>query len=546
MADGYVLSEKDKNILEDLHRKFNGMQKDVHARPVPDNRPFPNTDCYVAYTPVGGIPALSSTTTGTADDVPGCAECQIYKFRDPLDTTPDLDMIVGLNKNVFNLSGVAIAGNKWILVIREKSGAWVAIDVSSGISSSVLTVITDVCYDGIILTVKKRSVVVLSYGDVTTSTDPECVCDTAPDDFTITLTSSCADLDGVEVIVSYDTTQELWIGTATTDGLIPVEVRVEYSETNGWEVDIYYDDVLVISCTAEVTVCSPFEMTLTCIDGCFDCESETGTGSGGYTGGGSGSSGGNYTSPCCDEGVPLTLCLTSAVQSGSCTDLDAWSTLLTFDGTSTYTSIDTYTYCVSPFHEACNAMQVTPVLICGDGVWQFGFARDGYVTEILAELTTGDLCNGTPLVFDIAFDSTGATFPPGVDDGCCVATVRFTIDADLETCGVAATDCCPGGTPVELFISGDDGSSGTLTYDSGTFEWFGPNVGTGGTCGGSDWNLSCEVGGTAATDFRLEVEYLGSPGCAGLTTINDPDSATCDGNMVFFDPISGVTWTITP
>lgn len=422
------------------------------------------------------------------------------------------------------------AGESWRVVAMSPGGL--------AASGTLLYVVTDVCLSGADLTVEKTPILATVAGPATCATNPTgcCPCTDAPGAFTITLTSSCTDLNDIEVEVAWDETEQAWIGTATTPKAVAVQVRVTYSTANGWEVDIYYGGVLSISCTATVTGCSPLTFTLTCINGCFNCE---GLGSGSYSGGGSGGGGGNYTSPCCDVGVPLTLCLQSSIVSGSCADLDAWETLLTFDKTDTYTSADTFPYCVSPFHSGCTAMAVSPVLVCGEGVWSFGFARADYDTIILATLPTGDLCNGTPLVFDVVFDSTGATFPPGVDDGCCVATVRFTINADLAACGLSATGCCPGGTPTTLFVTGTDGSAATLTWDSTDTSWHGPNTGTGNTCDNFDMKLQCNGAQWFFYDQYTDVTCVASNSAA-------PSSENCNGNFTFTIVVTGIIYTIVP
>ncbi len=89
-------------------------------------------EVYVALTPLAGIPALQrQTTTGTGtgshsggiwDDVPGSADCEIYRVL----PGPIL-RYTGQVKTVYNLSTASVDGSAFALVVRDKYGQWFAV-----------------------------------------------------------------------------------------------------------------------------------------------------------------------------------------------------------------------------------------------------------------------------------------------------------------------------------------------------------------------------------------------------------------------------------
>lgn len=141
----YYLDEEDRDFLNFLYEEY-GRTRGTKTRPETRNprarSPYqppleathPGPRCYVALTPAGGIPALNkSGTTGTGtvdynDDVPGEAECDIYRIDETPGTagTALLEHIPGLTKTVYNIGDTAISGLEWVKVTRTESGAWVA------------------------------------------------------------------------------------------------------------------------------------------------------------------------------------------------------------------------------------------------------------------------------------------------------------------------------------------------------------------------------------------------------------------------------------
>lgn len=130
MADpaGYWLSERDRDALRDLLEDFRGRRGQRDRAYTPPGLPTA-PEVYVARTPPGGIPALSTAGTGTGtsgiDDVPGSADCAVYQVVD-VDDTFRIQSVEGLFRTVLNLASAAVAGNTWIKIDRDKYGRWLA------------------------------------------------------------------------------------------------------------------------------------------------------------------------------------------------------------------------------------------------------------------------------------------------------------------------------------------------------------------------------------------------------------------------------------
>jgi hypothetical protein len=78
-----------------------------------DEQPFPAV--YVAYTPSGGIGAMSGTT-------PGSASCTIYQL-DPAGSG-DIVATLALDRTVYNISTALVSGDTYILVWQDRWGDW--------------------------------------------------------------------------------------------------------------------------------------------------------------------------------------------------------------------------------------------------------------------------------------------------------------------------------------------------------------------------------------------------------------------------------------
>lgn len=118
MANRYYLNEDDALILREIVRWFR--QSKRSSALMPDSLVLSQTpSVYIAQVPVDGIPAMDEALTGTGNDVPGKAECSIFRIvNDELE-----DM--GITRDVYNLS-TSLIDVPYVLVTKTKGGSWVA------------------------------------------------------------------------------------------------------------------------------------------------------------------------------------------------------------------------------------------------------------------------------------------------------------------------------------------------------------------------------------------------------------------------------------
>ncbi len=138
---GYYLTPEDRQVLDRFlsseSRRHRGRQAHGEAAGDVDDQEFLAPEVYVARTPAGGIPAMDAgaatasswtgTGTGTnvpADDVPGRADCYVWFVVRADDGTPTLLPVAADALEVLNLSAAAVAGDQWVLVVRDKFGEW--------------------------------------------------------------------------------------------------------------------------------------------------------------------------------------------------------------------------------------------------------------------------------------------------------------------------------------------------------------------------------------------------------------------------------------
>lgn len=133
MAKAYFLTEDDHSTLMTMLALFKANKLNLRIRNSshPD-RAGVSPECYLAYPQsAAGIPGLSSGSTGTSDDIPGSAECDIFQVVDG-------EIIdAGFSLTVYNLS-IANLTQDWIQIQRDKFGTWWAIPTAAVANQIVL------------------------------------------------------------------------------------------------------------------------------------------------------------------------------------------------------------------------------------------------------------------------------------------------------------------------------------------------------------------------------------------------------------------------
>lgn len=114
MPDFYLPTEHDKRLLQWV---INEVRKRVTPLGVPQLYPrlMMTSDCYIIKLPDSGIPALD-------DDVPGSADCNIYKIND--DDSSFILEDTEITIKVFNLYPFIIKGT-FARIVKDKYGRWI-------------------------------------------------------------------------------------------------------------------------------------------------------------------------------------------------------------------------------------------------------------------------------------------------------------------------------------------------------------------------------------------------------------------------------------
>jgi hypothetical protein len=154
MNDPYYLTEEDVKTLKELVAWRLSREQTVN-RPRYGAGPsfeFDGTqapEVYLAFTPVGGIPAMGEPSGTGSPDVftPGSAICQIYQYIPGL--TPDDFIKVALSLTIYNISTTAVPQHTLVKVSREKFGIWV-VDMGAGGGGGggpgpIVNLVTNVC-----------------------------------------------------------------------------------------------------------------------------------------------------------------------------------------------------------------------------------------------------------------------------------------------------------------------------------------------------------------------------------------------------------------
>lgn len=107
----YVLTDRDREALVGVIRQQSRHTSLHRSGNVHEDLGY-STQCYIALTPIGGIPARQGLLLGAA-------ECLTYRVIDgslvPLD---------GIARTVYNLYTTAIAGEEWVTVKTDKFNTW--------------------------------------------------------------------------------------------------------------------------------------------------------------------------------------------------------------------------------------------------------------------------------------------------------------------------------------------------------------------------------------------------------------------------------------
>jgi len=140
------LTESDVRILKSVVQRVGQL---------PQNSPtatkthlFQAPEVYIARPQTAdGIPGLGAAPgTGTSPDMPGEANCDIYRIKIPNSPgtstdiqDPELVQAVEKDQKVYNISTADISQD-WILAVKEKFGKWIAIPtaVSAGLFEFML------------------------------------------------------------------------------------------------------------------------------------------------------------------------------------------------------------------------------------------------------------------------------------------------------------------------------------------------------------------------------------------------------------------------
>lgn len=149
-----VLSQSDIALLREIVTHYRqlvqagvgngGSEQDLQA-----------SDVYIARAPTEGIPALTiEGYTGTSEGlggeipVPGYAECQIWRVSELVLDSSTLSQVGYLTKLVFNVAQVAIEGDTFFPVVKDKHGIWFATHSAAsggGGCTNVIRYISKIC-----------------------------------------------------------------------------------------------------------------------------------------------------------------------------------------------------------------------------------------------------------------------------------------------------------------------------------------------------------------------------------------------------------------
>lgn len=147
MAQGYFLTEADVAAVQALLEKSERFVERPGAPSAEDTITAP--EMFVARTPDeqqnppnGGIPGLIEEVGVGFKDEPGHADCDLYRVLKGADNRWTLRAYPEHSRRVYNLSLQAIPKSTWVLVIRDKAGAWWAVTGGAAEMTGVARVTT--------------------------------------------------------------------------------------------------------------------------------------------------------------------------------------------------------------------------------------------------------------------------------------------------------------------------------------------------------------------------------------------------------------------
>lgn len=148
MAQGYFLTEADVAAVQALLEKSERFVERPGAPSAEDTITAP--EMFVARTPDeqqnppnGGIPGLIEEAGVGFKDEPGHADCDLYRVLKGADNRWTLRAYPEHSRRVYNLSLQAIPKSTWVLVIRDKAGAWWAVTGGAADPSAVVQVTSE-------------------------------------------------------------------------------------------------------------------------------------------------------------------------------------------------------------------------------------------------------------------------------------------------------------------------------------------------------------------------------------------------------------------
>lgn len=132
MKEIFGLTRADRDLLDELHRRFGTLRENAPSARLPidvTDEPPQAPEVYIALSPPGGIPACEGPTgtgppTFESGDLPGYINCGLYRIvNGAIYYTRQI-------KRIYNLSE-SIIPEGWITVKRDKYGTWFA-DTGAG------------------------------------------------------------------------------------------------------------------------------------------------------------------------------------------------------------------------------------------------------------------------------------------------------------------------------------------------------------------------------------------------------------------------------